>query len=191
MNTLIDATAIIEKIYRDFDNQLSNLICQKVNHQDCCHDILQDVYIKVIQNVDKIEKAGNPKSYLLKIADNAVADYYRKKANKKYDAFADDFILPEDTPLNEFSLKLANYCLRPMIESLEPIYSEALILTELEGLSQHQYAEKLGISYTNAKTRVQRAREKLKKVILECCQYEFDKYGNIVSCCKGSNSEKL
>ena len=77
-----------------------------------------------------------------------------------------------------------------MIESLDPIYREALLLTELEGFSQGQYAEKTGISYTNAKTRVQRARKKLKKVILQCCAYRFDKYGNIVSCCKGDNPEK-
>jgi RNA polymerase sigma-70 factor (ECF subfamily) len=76
-----------------------------------------------------------------------------------------------------------------MIESLEPIYREALILIELEGLSQQQYAEKVGISYTNAKTRVQRAREKLRKIILQCCQYQFDKYGNIVSCCNGNNTK--
>ena len=179
----------IETIYKDFNSQLVALICRKVNHEDCCHDILQDVYIKVIGNMDKIEKADNLKSYLLKIADNSVVDYYRKEAIKKSLAFSENFVLPLESPSNDLSLKLADCCLRPMIESLEPIYSEALILIELEGLSQQQYAEKIGISYTNAKTRVQRAREKLKKVILQCCLYEFDKYGNIVSCCKGSNTE--
>jgi RNA polymerase sigma-70 factor (ECF subfamily) len=180
--------AAIETIYQDFNNQLAVLICRKVNHEDCCHDILQDVYIKVMENIDKVEKADNIKSYLLKIADNAVVDHYRKEANKKNDAFSENFVLPLESPSNDLSLKLADCCLRTMIESLEPIYSEALILTELEGLSQQQYAEKTGISYTNAKTRVQRAREKLRKVILQCCLYEFDKYGNIISCCKGSNT---
>lgn len=177
------------QVWEHHSNNLKALICQKVNHNDCCQDILQDVYIKVIENFDKIEKAGNLKSYLLKMADNAVVDYYRKKTNEPDDEFSDDFVLPEETSLNDPSLQLADCCLRPMIESLDPIYSEALILTELEGLTQIQYAEKIGISYTNAKTRVQRAREKLKTVILQCCQYEFDKYGNIVSCCTGSNTE--
>jgi RNA polymerase sigma-70 factor (ECF subfamily) len=177
----------IATIYQAFDSQLYDLICRKVNHQDYCHDILQEVYIKVIANIDKIEKADNVRSYLLKIADNAVIDHYRKK-NKPTDAFSEDIELVEETPVNNLSFKLADCCLRPMIESLEPIYREALILIELEGLSQQQYAEKTGISYTNAKSRVQRAREKLRKVILQCCQYRFDKYGNIVSCCKGSNA---
>jgi RNA polymerase sigma-70 factor (ECF subfamily) len=68
-----------------------------------------------------------------------------------------------------------------MIESLEPIYRDALILTELEGWSQKQLAEKAGISLSGAKSRVQRAKEKLKEVIFNCCTYEFDKYGNIIS----------
>lgn len=178
----------INSIHENFGNHLSAFICKKVNHQDYCHDILQDVYLKVIQNIDKIEKAENIKSYLLKIADNAVTDHYRKKAIKQHNDFSADFVLPEETSSNDPSLRLADCCLRPMIESLEPIYSEALILTELEGLTQKHYAEKIGISYTNAKTRVQRAREKLKTVILQCCRYEFDRYGNIVSCCKGSNT---
>jgi RNA polymerase sigma-70 factor (ECF subfamily) len=181
--------ATIDTIYKIFDSQLADLICRKVNHQECCNDILQEVYIKIILNIDKIEKAGNIKSYLLKIADNAVVDHYRKESNKKNDTFSEDFVLPEETRVKDQTLKLADCCLRPMIESLEPIYSEALILTELEGLTHQQYAEKIGLSYTNAKTRVRRAKEKLRKVILHCCQYQFDKYGNIVSCCNGNNIE--
>jgi RNA polymerase sigma-70 factor, ECF subfamily len=181
--------ATIDTIYQTFDSQLADLICRKVNHQECCNDILQEVYIKVILNIDKIEKADNVRSYLLKIADNAVVDHYRKELNKKNVTFSEDFVLLEETHANDQSLKLADCCLKPMIESLEPIYREALILIELEGLSQQQYAEKVGISYTNAKTRVQRAREKLRKIILQCCQYQFDKYGNIVSCCNGNNTK--
>ena len=79
--------ATIETIYQCFDSQLANLICRKVNHQDCCHDILQEVYIKVIVNIDTIEKADNLRSYLLKVADNAVVDYYRKKVNNQNEFF--------------------------------------------------------------------------------------------------------
>jgi RNA polymerase sigma-70 factor (ECF subfamily) len=176
----------ILSIRNDFDSHLSSLVCKKVNHQDHCHDILQEVYIKVIQNIDKIAKAKNVKSYLLKMADNAVTDHYRKQANKTYNDISADILKTDESEVNEESLQLADCCLRPMIESLGPIYREALIITELEGMTQKQYAEKTGISYTNAKTRLQRARQKLKEIILNCCTYEFDKYGNIVSCQKNS-----
>jgi RNA polymerase sigma-70 factor, ECF subfamily len=92
-------------------------------------------------------------------------------------------IEPEQEEIKERALQLADCCLRPMIEALPAIYRDALIMTDLEGLSQKALAEKLGISISGAKSRVQRAREKLKEEILNCCQYEFDKYGNIISCC--------
>ncbi|MES1214494.1 MAG: sigma-70 family RNA polymerase sigma factor [Bacteroidota bacterium] len=167
-------------IWKTFDKALYDLICKRVNHHDHCHDILQEVYIKVIQNIDKVENASNTKSYLLRVADNAVVDYYRQCSNKPNKELEEDLLLTEETVLADKSLQLADCCLRPMIESLEPIYKEALIMTELEGLTQQQYADKIGISTSNAKIRVHRAKQKLKEVIQSCCTYYFDSYGNVV-----------
>jgi RNA polymerase sigma-70 factor (ECF subfamily) len=74
------------------------------------------------------------------------------------------------------------------LEDLPPEYCEALCLTELGNLSQKEYAEKIGISYSGAKSRVQRARKMLKDLLMKCCHYEFDKYGTVigiypVNCC--------
>ncbi len=81
-----------------------------------------------------------------------------------------------------------------MMNDLPPEYCEALCLTELEGLSQKEYAEKIGIPYSSAKSRVQRSRILLKDMLMRCCHYEFDKYGTILSisqnccCCSPKNS---
>ena len=56
-----------------------------------------------------------------------------------------------------------------------------LFASELEGLSQKEMAIRLGISYSGAKSRVQRGREKLKALFLECCHLEFSRDGSIVS----------
>jgi RNA polymerase sigma-70 factor (ECF subfamily) len=58
-------------------------------------------------------------------------------------------------------------------------YCEALCLTEIDGVTQKEYAEKKGLSYSGAKSRVQRARMMLKDMLLECCHYHFDKYGTV------------
>ncbi|MGE5458424.1 MAG: sigma factor-like helix-turn-helix DNA-binding protein, partial [Methanococcaceae archaeon] len=77
-----------------------------------------------------------------------------------------------------------------MIEELPDIYREALILTEFEGMKQKQLAESLGLSLPGAKSRVQRAREQLKQLLLDCCNFELDHFGNIIDynqrnkCCK-------
>ncbi|MEO1451622.1 MAG: sigma factor-like helix-turn-helix DNA-binding protein, partial [Bacteroidota bacterium] len=66
------------------------------------------------------------------------------------------------------------------LKQLPPKYQEALTATALEGVSQKELAEQLGISYSGAKSRVQRGKEKLKSLILACCKTETDRYGNLI-----------
>ena len=46
--------------------------------------------------------------------------------------------------------------------------------------TQPEMAARLGISISGAKSRVQRAREKLKEALLDCCHFEFDRYGRMI-----------
>lgn len=169
-----------QDIWTKFNDQLHQLICIKVKHDDYCHDILQEVYIKVLKNIDKIGKADSASAYLARMANNAVTDHFRRKASFHSSHLPDDFEEMQEEVVTGKALQLADCCLRPMIESLPEIYRVALIRTELDGLKLKDFAIEAGISLSNAKARVQRAKEKLKNIILDCCHYEFDRYGNIV-----------
>jgi RNA polymerase sigma-70 factor, ECF subfamily len=57
---------------------------------------------------------------------------------------------------------------------------EALTLTELDGFSREELASHLGISVSAAKSRVVRARAKLRKTIEECCRLVTDSYGRVI-----------
>lgn len=172
-------------IWNEFNTELKKFICQKVKHGDHCNDILQDVYLKLSANTGKVQKAKNIRAYLYRVANNAVVDYHRRVHQTiTCDPGALSTEASEGAAMDN-EHRLAD-CLRPMIESLPQIYREALVFIELEGLTQKQFAEKAGISISGAKSRVQRAREKLKAEIISCCEYEFDPYGNILACCKYS-----
>lgn len=71
-------------------------------------------------------------------------------------------------------------CLKAMIMYLPEEYKQALILTEFENLTQKALSERIGLSLPGAKSRVQRARTRLKKMLLACCQLELDRRGNII-----------
>jgi transcriptional regulator with XRE-family HTH domain len=60
-------------------------------------------------------------------------------------------------------------------------YQQALLLTEYEGLTQKELAQRLGLSFSGAKSRVQRARDQLRELLLECCHFEFDRRGTIIA----------
>jgi len=67
-----------------------------------------------------------------------------------------------------------------MVKSLPEQDRQALVLTEYQGLTQKEYGERLGLSFSGAKSRVQRAREKLKQMLLECCHFELDRRNHII-----------
>ena len=168
-------------IYQTFGRQLHNIVCKKIAYHDDCHDIMQEVYLKILLNINKVEQAENMAAYLVTLTNNTVIDHFRKSKPVTHTEIAEGTIA-DDEVVKDQSLQLADCCLRPMIESLPVIYRDALIATELENMRLKDYAENLGISLSNAKVRVQRAKQKLKDIIMQCCSYDFDKYGNIIEC---------
>lgn len=70
--------------------------------------------------------------------------------------------------------------LKKILASLPEKYREAIELAELRNMSQKQLSKHLGISYTGAKSRVQRGREMIKSMMTSCCAIESDRYGNII-----------
>jgi RNA polymerase sigma-70 factor (ECF subfamily) len=56
---------------------------------------------------------------------------------------------------------------------------EAVILSELRGLTQKEVARAQGISFSSAKSRVQRGRALLKNKLDDCCKLEFDHSGRL------------
>lgn len=137
----------------------------------------------MLTHLDRIMAASNPNAYVMRLAHNTITDHYRAR-NKVPEQVSDEHIAAHpDEKDDRPPYQLADRHLRPMIDELPDIYREALVLAELEGITQQQLAERLGISLPAAKSRVQRGREKLKEKVQQCCNYRFDKYGNIISCC--------
>jgi RNA polymerase sigma-70 factor, ECF subfamily len=72
-------------------------------------------------------------------------------------------------------------CLVRMVERLPEPYREAMKLVDFEGLSQQQLADRMDISLSGAKSRVQRARQQLREMVLDCCRVEWDGRGSTSS----------
>lgn len=72
----------VREIWENFDKQLRGFICTKMNNNNECLDVLQDVYLKIIKNIDKISAIENIPPYLNRLASNAVADHYRQQSKK-------------------------------------------------------------------------------------------------------------
>ena len=167
----------ISHIWMKHHNQLLFFISKRVDDPQIAEDILQDVFIKILSKINSLEDSTKLQSWLYQIARNTIADYYRKK--KKEDNLSILFQAEDDvTDLD--AMKEAESWIGLYVHTLPKNFRDALVLSELKGLSITQVAEKLGISYTNARARITRGRKQLKKDLTDCCNFHVDTYGNII-----------
>lgn len=172
-------TLSIEKVWADFTIQLRRFIASRVRNENDAEDILQDVFIKIHRGIDKLKDHTKLQAWVYQITRNAIIDYYRKSDDAVEVTSELPDVVAEDNDNEEIESEVAAW-LRPMMEELPEKYREALELTENQGLTQKELAERLKISLSGAKSRVQRAREKLKDVLLQCCHVEVDRRGKVV-----------
>ncbi|MDA3893609.1 MAG: RNA polymerase sigma factor SigZ [Salinivirgaceae bacterium] len=175
-----------ESIYELFCCKLKPFILSWVHSSELADDIQQDVFIKIHEKIETLKDDTKVKSWVLQITRNTILDYLRKQ--NEFSEEVHDSMLIEEPDIQELAndnrernLEKEIYeGLVPLIESLPPKYSEAIRLVEFEGLSQMELAKKLNISPSGAKSRVQRGRKLIKDTLMNCCHYEFDKYGTVI-----------
>jgi RNA polymerase sigma-70 factor (ECF subfamily) len=168
----------ITAIWNEFHKELRGFILKRTQNVLITDDILQDVFVKILTNMAKIDHAENIRPYLYGIVKNTINDYFRKAHHSLGEESIPEILSSEDEKsLNE---KVAECCIRPFIMQLNPQDQEVLLKVEFENLSQKELAEQLGMSYSGLKSRLQRAKEKLKNQIVDCCAYKSDAFGNLL-----------
>jgi len=168
-----------EALWSELRTRLLSFLRRRVATPEDAEDLLQDVFTRIHENASKLAEVESVSGWVYRTAGNAVTDYYRRRGAfaRATEALATAPItVSEDAAAEE---ELAQ-CLRPLIATLPSTYGEALELTELEGKTQGEAAESLGLSVSGMKSRVQRGRSKLKEVLLECCHVEIDRRGGVV-----------
>lgn len=166
----------LESIYTDFHSKLKSFVVGRVSDPDTAEDILQDVYLKIHSKIDGLRESDRLESWIYQITRNAIIDHYRRA--RPLDELSDSLASPLDDEPDAVS-QLAS-SVKGMLNCVPEKYREALELTELQGLSQVELATRLELTVSGAKSRVQRAREKLKEAFLDCCHFEFDRLGRVM-----------
>jgi RNA polymerase sigma-70 factor (ECF subfamily) len=162
-------------------------------------DLTQETFVKVGNALAKGTEPEHFRGWLFQIARNTIIDFLKEA--RRFVPFEEQHTVSKaENPENldpvddEFRKRLFSYTLE-VIETLSAEDREALTLTEIDGLSREELANQLGISLTAAKSRVHRARAKLRKAVEECCRLVTDPYGRVIDwkkrgtpCCGPKNS---
>lgn len=172
-----DKSQTITEIWSEFHAELRAYIVGKTQQEADADDILQDIFVKIIRHIDKVNQARHVRHYIYGMVRNALNDYYRQQRQPSDEAELERLAAEDES--SQLNATIAACCVRPFIHQLPAPYRDALLMTEFQEISQKELAENLGISYSGAKSRVQRGKEKLKGLILDCCAYQSDAYGNL------------
>jgi len=168
-------TPTVESIWKGFAGELRGFIRSRVGDHAAAEDILQDVFVKIHRKLSTLRAGEHLEAWVWRITRNAVTDHFRRARPDEPLPAELTAATGEHTAAPDLSP-----CVRRFIGELPPAFREALVLTEWQGLTQEQMAQRLGLSLSGAKSRVQRARRQLKEMLLDCCRLELDRRGNVV-----------
>lgn len=169
---------------RDLEAKLRPYVARRVRAAADVDDVVQEVFVRMQRGISGLRDDERFGAWVYQVARSAIADHRRAAAKHRVvDATGaeEEPVAAEDADPLAVEEELAGY-LAPFVAALPSPYREALTLTELEGLTQKQAAEMLGVSLSGMKSRVQRGRALLRRSLEDCCHIALDARGRVVSC---------
>ena len=157
----------VKQIWEMHQLKLDYFIRSRVKNNCFAKDIYQDVYLKLHQNIHTLKDPQKIGPWLYQITRNTIIDYYREHHILEQ--------LPEELGTkgkDENDWEVISLCVRPFIEELNEKYRDVLLLSEIDQYTASEVAEKLGITLTNAKSRILRGKTQLKKKFEDCCIFD-------------------
>jgi RNA polymerase sigma-70 factor (ECF subfamily) len=165
-------------VWTQFGDRLRRFIAKRLREESDIEDVLQEVFTKIHAGLGTLKHSQKLEAWLFQVARRAIHDHLRRCSLKRRPGELPEEIA-EKTPPPTVISEVASW-LEPMMDLLPREDRLALRLADLDGLPQKELASRWGISGTAAKSRVQRARRRLKEVLLECCHIEVDRRGNAI-----------
>jgi len=172
MNCIIDA-------WGKHEAELRGFLTRQSGNPALAEDILQETFLRAVAEGAKFCSLENPRAWLFRVARNQFIDQTRKAETKNsHNDIPDDF--PDD--VTEIPvIRTLDACLPKVLTTMDAEDREAIERCDLEGMLQAQFANEKGLTLAGAKSRVQRARKRLKSKLVEICKVNFDETGNV--CC--------
>lgn len=170
MNCIIEA-------WQKHESELRRYLRHRTGSDAEGDDLLQEVFLRALRQKNGLCGIDNPRAWLFATARNLLID--RLRLAKEQVELPEDLALePTEEPAPVDGLV---HCLPRVLAELSAQDREAITLCDIEGMTQQAFARHLGISLPAAKSRVQRARARLKARLSEACRVQFDKSGSVAA----------
>ncbi len=178
-NWLVKSSVMdIDRLFKNIRSRLYNFIANRVDNKEDAKDILQNVFVKVVEKADTLKDVNAKEAWVYQIARNAVVDYYRKSKYKVFNNRLDENKLSELNITQKIESAKAvttelDTCIHALINQLPNKYRHIIYMTEIKGMKQHELAKQLNMPSPTLRSRVQRGRAKLKELMQQNCCYNI------------------
>jgi len=144
-------------------------LTQRVGDRALAEDLLQEAFAKTLARPEQVPDGEALVPWFYRTLGNATIDRFRRQgaADRALEAFARELETAESVP--EETRHEVCQCISRLATTLKPEYADALRAIEVEGQPVKSYAERTGLTAGNAAVRVFRAREALKRRVVESC----------------------
>jgi RNA polymerase sigma-70 factor, ECF subfamily len=171
--------------WHEIEARLRPYVARRVASTADVDDIVQEIFVRVHRGIATLRDGERFGGWVYRIAERVIADSTRARMRDPLtqagESVAELGVREPADDAAELQADLVE-CVALFVARLPSAYREAITLTELEGLTQSDAAQMLGISLSGMKSRVQRGRERIRDMFEECCRISCDARGRVVEC---------
>lgn len=168
------AFTCVIKAWHAHEGELRGYLVHRLGNNHLAEDMLQEVFIKAMRQGASFCSLDNSRAWLFQVARNALIDHQR--LHRETTELPDD--IPEPDEQTEPIIALGE-CVRRVLTELSIEDRDIIEQCDMNGMKQQAYADTHNLTLPAVKSRLLRARQKMRNTLSTNCQVHFDADGRV------------
>ena len=156
-----------ETLVTEYEQKVYSLAYHYVGSEQDAMDICQEVFLRVYRFLPQFSGESRFSTWLYRVTSNACKDFLRKKGSRMEVSLSQEGEEEDYTPENVLEQKEMRRQIEESLHQLSPDHREILVMRDVLGLSYEEIANSLDLEEGTVKSRISRAREKLRIKLTE------------------------
>lgn len=166
--------AAFEILVDRFKNPLTNFVFRFLGDYEACVDVVQETFIKVFRYKDSYNSIAKFSTWIYTIAGNLARTEYQKRKRRKFfsiNAYGEDKNETYDIPDESYrpdvitDSGIKDEIIQKALLKVSDAYREVVVLRDIQELSYEEISEITGITVGTVKSRINRGRAQLQKML--------------------------
>lgn len=164
--------------WREYEGAVRAYLSLRLRDPHLADDALQDVWLNAMEAGKGLTILEQPRPWLFRVAHTVLIEYIRRSKQAVYTL--DESVEPEPRTLHS---ELAS-CLNLHLDRMTPQDREIIEAIDLRNGSLADFASSQDLTVVAVKSRLSRARQRLRDQMVQSCHVRFDAAGRV--CCQAT-----